>query len=112
MLSDWYLPLEINPTFGSGGGINGGRGGGRIFLNSDATVVLKYYGRLSAKGSKSPNAGAGAGSGGSVLIMAKSITHTGGWIDVSGGDADTLNGAGGGGRISVIVSYILTFLFP
>lgn len=79
-------------------------------MHSYDKVVLKYYSRLSARGSKSPTISSGAGSGGSITILSNFISHTGGWLDVSGGDADTFSGAGGGGRIAVLVSALLSLL--
>lgn len=67
-------------------------------------VRLEEYGLLSARGSMSPTASAGAGSGGSILIKAYSVSHRGGVLDVRGGDASGFNGAGGGGRIAILVS--------
>jgi hypothetical protein len=112
ILSDAYRPLEINPTYGAGGGTYGGRGGGRIFLYSKQIVTVYPFGSLLAEGSTSTVNGFGAGSGGSVLIIADQV-YNNGKISVNGGDATTDGGAGGGGRVAflVIFSHFVFFLF-
>lgn len=101
-------------TLGSGGGggsaNGGGRGGGRILINLQTSAYTAVHigggGALLAQGS-SPHYDSiyGAGSGGSIIISAKSITGEG-LISVKGGNGYSAAGlgAGGGGRISLIVS--------
>jgi hypothetical protein len=110
ILSDANRPLEINPTYGAGGGTNGGRGGGRIFLYSRQTVTVYPFGSLLAEGSTSTVAGFGAGSGGSVLVIADQV-YNNGQISVNGGDATIYGGAGGGGRVSFLVNFLSFLLF-
>jgi hypothetical protein len=104
VVDDLFLPAEENPSFGSGGGVNGGRGGGRILLTSNSSILLYSGARLSARGSSSVTLDAGSGSGGSIVLNSQRLTHmAGGILDVRGGDGSEFSGAGGGGRISVMV---------
>ncbi|RAL37158.1 hypothetical protein DM860_004080 [Cuscuta australis] len=87
-------------SFGSKGGSTnndddfGGKGGGRIRLESRDTVDAQ--GLLLADGGDGGIKG-GGGSGGSIFIKSKKMTGSGG-ISASGGNGF---GGGGGGRISI-----------
>ena len=111
-----YNDLEVNSsnyaaTFGSGGGAPGaGLGGGRIALSTPNTVYIYPTGVVAASGSSALNVTLGAGSGGSVSIVAKTLSQ-GGRIEAVGGMASAGEGegysdgaAGGGGRIAISVS--------
>lgn len=112
ILSDIHFPPDINPTFGSGGGSGGGRGGGRIILSSSTSITLSSTGSLLADGTSSSSIGSGAGSGGGILMIAYEM-YNNGLISAKGGAANTFGAAGGGGRISLLVSDSLSFpLFP
>ena len=92
-------------TYGSGGGVDGGRAGGRIVI---AAAKIEVYGRLLADGgspSSSGNTGSvGAGSGGSILLHGSQLIGDG-LISVKGGPTtQSGQGSGGGGRITVILS--------
>ncbi len=105
--SDLYEPVE----FGSaGGGVRGGRGGGRIWFNVTNTIHID--GVVSANGvdgSLAVNTTAGGGgSGGSIWMHCYRMTGYG-QIHAKGGkgsdveDAEDVHGAGGGagGRLAV-----------
>lgn len=113
MATDLYGPLDETPSFGSGGGELGGRGGGRIILSSDSSVTLGTTGKLLAEGASSFVHGYGAGSGGGILIIASEFYNYG-MISVQGGASNSHGAAGGGGRIVLKVKQIDTivcFLF-
>lgn len=100
--------LYYNSTFGSGGGFLGaGLGGGRIILKATGTAVVHQQGRLIADGSAASTVQLGAGSGGSITISAAQCTQDG-FISARGGSSNALfltaGGAGGGGRVAIIVS--------
>lgn len=107
MPSDFYLiGSSSDPTAGSGGGwsSSSGRGGGRIVLEC-IECPINLYGVLSSDGTAATctNGQCGAGSGGSVSILALSLTGNG-TITANGGNTTGLYrsvGAGGGGRIYV-----------
>lgn len=65
-----------------------------ISIASDAVI--------SARGGDTKSSVYGAGSGGGVLMVAPSVTLRG-LISVRGGNSYTRTGAGGGGRISIMV---------
>jgi hypothetical protein len=118
----WEKSSPFPPSAGSGGGVFnvttedkgsviavGGRGGGQIVISASLGVVnLTESAVLLAEGGKSSEyANLGAGSGGGVLLTAVTVNIKG-FISVKGGDAlgsGATGGAGGGGRISVIVSH-------
>jgi hypothetical protein len=105
-----YLPLEINPTFGSGGGEFGGRGGGRIILTSFESVVLYGTGQLLAEGVSSSTLSYGAGSGGAIVVLSTEFVNFG-VLSVNGGENNEFGLGGGGGRISILVlSFVYFFL--
>lgn len=110
-------------TFGSGGSVStlktsagtvvstiGGRGGGRIVINTQGTLNVTGWGSVLAEGASSTQSGLGSGSGGSIVITTRSLVGFG-VISVKGGDASVFNinsatllslgGAGGGGRLSI-----------
>ncbi len=117
-----------NPVlFGSGGGgdyFPGGNGGGKVIINlSNGTNVLSLDGLISANGiaaSSGAQSRGGGGSGGSVNIVASSLTCTdvaenagagNGSCDFTptitanggaGGTTSTSNGAGGGGGAGIV----------
>jgi hypothetical protein len=97
------LPSSQNPTYGSGGGSQGGRGGGRIILSTFTTLSLQSNSQLRAEGATSLVSGYGAGSGGSVLLLAQKLFSKA-YLSVKGGDGNEFGSAGGGGRIAVFVS--------
>ncbi len=87
-----------NPTaLGSGGGTGGGNAGGGA-IKIVASGIVTVNGRLS---SNSPNSGNnyGTGSGGSIWVIASSLTGNGTISANSGTNGDY--GTGGGGRIDI-----------
>ncbi|MDG0963632.1 MAG: putative Ig domain-containing protein, partial [Opitutales bacterium] len=115
-----YGDEEIsNLVGGSGGGHaligsgNAGGGGGAISFKVTGTFSLEASGSISTKGGNGQPAGDGSGAGGSggaIRIEAGSISNLG-VLDSRGGDATgdtTLAGAGGGGRLSLLTSGLLT----
>ncbi len=97
-------------TPGSGGAmgqgmINGGEGGGTVFI--DATGAVTVRGEIRADGRTSPVVGGsvnvgGGGSGGSIWIVCNTFQgDAGGLISAAGGDSVHRGGPGGGGRIAV-----------
>jgi hypothetical protein len=110
VLNDVYLALNVNPTFGSGGGTQGGRGGGRIILCAQEAISVFSSGKLLAEGSISKSAGSGSGSGGSVLIVAQYFYNYG-VISANGGKSSIYGAAGGGGRISLLVRILCLFYY-
>jgi hypothetical protein len=87
-----------NPTsLGSGGSLSSPHGGGAIIINSSGPVVVNGY--ITANSS---NTAYSVGAGGSVNIIAKSLTG-GGTIQASAG-VGSGQGGGGGGRIAVKLS--------
>ncbi len=116
IVPDVGVSATNNPTYGSGGGLLGGRGGGRIILEAaTGNVFISGGGRVSAAGGAPPVyatngvsvSAYGGGSGGAVVVTANNFTNLG-LISVAGGPSYyQLGGAGGGGRISVNVSSIL-----
>ncbi|MBF0246435.1 MAG: hypothetical protein HQL31_14420, partial [Planctomycetes bacterium] len=91
----------ITPTaLGSGGAshINSGAGGGAIVLQVSGATALN--GNLSAIGSRCTLAG---GSGGSIYLRTGTLSGSGN-ICADGGVAFSSYGAGGGGRIAVILT--------
>ncbi|RYG64560.1 hypothetical protein EON64_13745 [archaeon] len=105
--ADWYLPTNINPTYGSGGGGQyGGRGGGRIILRARRSLNVRKSGSILATGSSASEQNYGGGSGGSIAIFAYNITLSGN-VSVKGGDGFQGSPAGGGGRVLLDVSILL-----
>jgi hypothetical protein len=91
------------------GTYRGGDGGGVIEIEAGAVVL---EGELLARGESRYDQG-GGGAGGSVSVKAGSLTGTGA-IDASGGDGRpannvTVDGAGGGGRVSLHVDALASF---
>jgi hypothetical protein len=105
IFNDAYRQIATNPTFGSGGGSYGGRGGGRIVLNSAGNITVFSSGQLLAEGSLPERQNYGSGSGGGIMIIAQYLYHYG-YISVQGGASTSYGAAGGGGRIAVFVSYL------
>jgi hypothetical protein len=105
VMQNAYFPIATNPTFGSGAGLSSsGVGGGRIILMSSASIFLNDTGALLAEGSASAEPLLGSGSGGSVSLIAPSLSGTG-LVSVAGGNTlSRFAGAGGGGRITVLLS--------
>lgn len=108
VLEDINIPIDQGgQTWGSGGGFNGaGYGGGRIIMVTNRTLQLNETSSIVANGSKSRTLQLGGGSGGSILLIAMDMALSG-HISVAGGDAFSDNiesgGAGGGGRVAIIV---------
>ena len=90
-----------DPTFGSGGGDNGSRAGGRVYIHAATTNIT---GRINADGAA---ANMGGGSGGSIVIIGGSM-HGGGKISANGGNSEA-GGAGSGGRIYIEVCILNSF---
>ena len=99
-----FWPLDL----GSGGGgaypgVDGGNGGGALFILSSSLIV---DGAIEANGAIGDGAGAGGGSGGSILIAANSLSGSG-KVTANGGDgtySDTyFGGSGSGGRIALFI---------
>lgn len=108
---------NYNATFGSGGGARGaGRGGGRVVIKTLGNVLVEVTGSILADGSSPDehNYKLGAGSGGSIFITSNECVLNG-KLSARGGDSfpghSHAGAAGGGGRISVIVSNIFTSIF-
>ena len=96
MLDDYEeITSPDDPTLGSGGGTDGSRAGGRVYLNAITTNIT---GRINADGK---NADLGAGSGGSIVILGGSM-HGAGKVSANGGNSVS-GGAGSGGRIFIEV---------
>lgn len=100
------------PAYGGGGGSQqvgdgpAGSGGGVVRLTA-GSVVLE--GEVRAVGEGSDGGYASPGAGGSVVIEAGSLSG-GGVVDVSGGSAwFAEDGAGGGGRVAVLVDDLTGF---
>jgi len=110
-----YDPISTSVIYGSGGGvfndtnnnqISGGRGGGSIQLYcGGGTVtldgaVLRSNGGNPTVGSNINGVYPGAGSGGSISIVASTLTVVSGTLSVIGGNSYySTSGAGGGGRV-------------
>jgi hypothetical protein len=102
---------ESAPTdYGSGGGYDnhvtttGGAGGGAVKLT--IADMLTLTGSIKSNGQTYTNYDAGAGSGGSIWINSGSITGAG-TLEAKGGNASPggyLNGAGGAGRIAIVMT--------
>ncbi len=90
--------LNLTPTDpGSGGGAGSGAGGwGGGIVNLSIGGILRVDGRISADGANGINSQSGGGSGGSMLLMAHSISGAGS-ISAKGGSGEPNNGGGGGG---------------
>ncbi|HEX2966674.1 MAG TPA: hypothetical protein VHO84_12860, partial [Syntrophorhabdaceae bacterium] len=91
---------ETNPTDpGSGGGawegVDGGDGGGRIFINAGSIAL---DGAITANGAQSGGSASGSGSGGTVNIHTGTLTGSG-VIKANGGTNEC---PGSGGRIAII----------
>lgn len=100
----------VLPGSGSVAGHNGTAGGGVVIVRA-AKVTLD--GRIAAEGEHATNPGSSAGAGGSVNIRAGDLQGRG-TISVAGGNC-LINptgspvGAGGGGRIAVVLTNSSTF---
>ncbi len=88
-------------TLGSGGNQPGG---GAVYLTVEGTATLN--GAISARGTGGYRWPGSAG--GSILLKADALSGTG-WMDASGGTSTDNTGAGGGGRIGVILESGTTF---
>lgn len=106
-----YGDYALPETAGSGGGINGSwnqggtpqHGGGIVRI--DASGHVSVNGTLRADGEwnvANQRPRSSGGSGGSILINCRTIAGTG-TIRATGGIAGQYTGAGGGGRIAVLV---------
>lgn len=114
-LTSTYDSLS-NPILpGSGGGTgcfgNAGKGGGSIKI--EASGEIEVLGQILANGQNAPisNQSGGAGSGGTVNLIAATISGSG-TISAKGGNgyaAQTTAGSGGGGRISIKYSSAYTY---
>ncbi|HWQ91630.1 MAG TPA: carboxypeptidase-like regulatory domain-containing protein, partial [Clostridia bacterium] len=100
-----YGSVEQPLERGSGGGlgyslpIGGSQGGGALRLNVNGSLLLN--GRISANGNPGLGDDSGGGSGGSILILANTLSGEG-RIEAHGGDGQLYTGGGGaGGRIAL-----------
>jgi hypothetical protein len=89
---------------GSGGGngstspLAGGSGGGIISLNVFGNISLQ--GTITANGIRGLSTGSGGGAGGSIALMAHTLTGAG-VISANGGAGNGFGGGGGGGCIAI-----------
>ncbi len=112
-----YGSISDPTDLGSGGGStynnsygNGSPGGGAVYLNIAGTLTLN--GTIRANGadvtSGSSTRCGGGGSGGSVKLVADTIsgTETGAMIEAKGGNrySNYYGGGGGGGRVALIAN--------
>lgn len=109
-----YGIIEDPNLLGAGGGSwscgTGGRGGGRIAINSTNIIINGTISASGARGGQAtcccPSTTTGGGSGGSIKINASSVSGAG-IISASGGNGGPSGlgngngGGGGGGRIAV-----------
>ena len=108
---DLYEPTQFGS---SGGGTQGGRGGGRIWLN--VTDTIQIDGELTANAGNGVTVGAyagGGGSGGSIWLHCNTITGFGS-IQTVGGNGSYYSshyagGGGAGGRIAMYFYKNTTF---
>ena len=101
-----YGSLTAPVNLGSGGGFlgQGYSGGGAIILNVSGLTTIN--GTISADGyNVGPGNTYGMGSGGSVYITTSTINGVG-IISANGGQSPDYKDAGGGGRISIILTGI------
>jgi len=94
-----------------GNGNAGGNGGGAVILQGE---YIQIAGTISCNGengqaSSSYSYGGGGGSGGGILIMGNYLNLSGAVLEAKGGKAGNKYGAsGGGGRIKIFYSSLLT----
>ena len=109
-----YGSITSPTALGSGGGAGcaggstgTGAGGGAITLNVSGAITIN--GAITANGIFAvTNSNGGGGSGGSIWIVANSISGSG-QINADGGNGDgSANGGGAGGRISIHPSTVTT----
>ncbi|KAK3576661.1 hypothetical protein CHS0354_004945 [Potamilus streckersoni] len=97
-----YSSIFNEGTWGSGGGksdsINGGRGGGKLYIYSSQNVVVG--GTMLVNGENSKGSHAGGGAGGSIYIKCKDFAMTGRMYS-NGGSGSGMGGGGSGGRINI-----------
>lgn len=79
-------------------GTAGGGGGGAILIASSGKITLT--GKIEARGGASNNGYPGRGSGGSIRLIANTISGAFTSLDVSGGSGSP-GGAGGAGRVRI-----------
>ncbi len=103
-----YGSLLEPVSIGSGGGdysgnVFGGFGGGAVKLTIGGTLSIISPGTISANGQNGQHGQfyTGGGSGGSIYLVAGTITGTGSLIAKGGNAAYGDSGGGGGGRIAV-----------
>lgn len=102
-----YGNEQVAKRLGSAGGwdtdgsLNGGRGGGTVWIQADNDITIE--GAIRADGQDS-SGGAGGGSGGSIRINTSSLIQGSGTVSADGGDNSNRGGAGGGGRIVLLDS--------
>ena len=84
---------------GSGGGVNGGRGGGGVWITGD---VVTIGGAILADGATSnASSSSGSGSGGAVCVEADSLLLLGAISAHGAKSGSAAVGAGGGGRVTL-----------
>ncbi|XP_033640829.1 uncharacterized protein LOC117301055 [Asterias rubens] len=93
-----YGSLHRPIAFGSGGGVNGAKGGGILRLTVDTT--LEVEGVIQANGAPGTGTYNGGASGGSIWITTREMEGEG-QIQVIGGSGGSSGGGGGGGRLAV-----------
>jgi len=95
-LKDW------SNAWGSGGGISGARGGGRINMTIGGTLTIGSRGFISSDGAPTLTSNGGSGAGGVVVIRAKLVSGTG-TISANGGPGSYTKAlaSGGGGRVAI-----------
>lgn len=108
-----YGHLYEPTAFGSaGGGISGGQGGGKMFLN--ISNMLELDGEIRSDGQDATGLSDGGGAAGSILIHTRvfrglgNITANGGGQYVGNGGQGT-GGGGSGGRISIFFNINNTY---
>lgn len=92
-------------TVGSGGGVNGGRGGGGVWIFSESIAVS---GAILADGAGSNATAHGSGSGGAVCLSGDSLVLLGKVSAIGGTSTSTGSGNGGGGRVTLKYCDLLT----
>ena len=84
---------------GSGGGVNGGRGGGGVWITGE---VVTIGGAILADGAASNgSSNSGSGSGGAVCVQADSLLLLGAISAHGANPGSAAVGAGGGGRVTL-----------
>ncbi len=97
----YIAPADLGSGGGRWGGGVGTAGGGAVFLEVAGAMTLN--GSIVADGAAGNPGECASGSGGSVYIRAGSLNGTTGSVTANGNFKGSTSGAGGGGRIAVVL---------